>query len=35
MDAPGQLRIDAMNTTTPNLADKPILADGLPSANDI
>ena len=35
MDPPGQLRIDALNTTTPNLADKPTLADGPPSANDI
>ena len=29
-DPPGQLRIDALNTTTPNLADKPTLANGPP-----
>ena len=28
---PGELRIDAWNTTTPNLADKPTLANGPPS----
>ena len=31
MDPPGESRIDAFNTTTPNLADKPALADGPPS----
>ena len=27
---PSELRVDALNTTTPNLADKPTLADGPP-----
>ena len=30
MDPPGELSIDALNTATPNLADKPTLADGPP-----
>ena len=30
MDLPGSLIIDALNTTTPNLADEPTLADGPP-----
>ena len=31
MDPPAESRVDALNTTTPNLADKPTLADGPPS----
>ena len=31
MDPPGKSRIDALITTTPNLADEPTLADGPPS----
>ena len=31
MDPPGELRLDALNTTTPNLADEPTLANGPPS----
>ena len=31
MDPPGELRIDALNTTTPNLADEPTLANGPPT----
>ena len=30
MDPPGEVRIDALNTATPNLADKPTLAEGPP-----
>ena len=34
MDAPlSELRIDALNTTTPNLADEPTLASGPPSTD--
>ena len=29
---PHQSRIDALNTTTPNLADEPTFADGLKTA---
>ena len=28
MEPPGESSIDALNTATPNLADKPTLADG-------
>ena len=31
MGPPSELRIDALNTATPNLADEPTLADGSPS----
>ena len=31
MDPPGESRIDALNTATPNLANEPTLADGPPS----
>ena len=30
MDPPAESRIDALNTTIPNLADEPTLADGPP-----
>ena len=30
MDTPSELKIDALITATPNLADKPTLANGLP-----
>ena len=30
MDTPSESRIDALNATTPNLADEPTLADGPP-----
>ena len=33
-DTPSKSRIDALNTATPNLADKPTLANG-PIATDI
>ena len=32
---PCEWRIDTLNTATPNLADEPTLADGLPSASRI
>ena len=35
MDPPGESRIDALNTATPNLANEPTLADGPPSESRI
>ena len=35
MDPPSKSRIDALNTTTPNLADEPTLANGPPSKSRI
>ena len=35
MDPPSELSIDALNTATPHLADKPTLADGPPSESSI
>ena len=35
MDPPSELRIDALHTPTPNLADEPTLADGPPSESSI
>ena len=35
MDPPSESRIDAVNTTTPNLADEPTLANGPPSESRI
>ena len=32
---PSELRIDALNTTTPNLADEPTLANGPPGESRI
>ena len=35
MDLPSESRIDALNTTTPKLADEPTLANGPPSESRI
>ena len=35
MDPPSESRIDALNTTTPNMADEPTLAEGPPRESRI